>query len=352
MRFPGWSRAALEVDDPSDPSGKKTVQAIEPLIISASRSTDIPAFYGEWFIRRLAAGYAVWRSPFGGRPVYVSFAKARVFAFWSKNPAPFLGHLDTLEKRGFGSFFLITLNDYGNEGLEPGVPPLEDRIDTFIRLSRRIGAGRVIWRYDPLLLSPEITVDDLLNRIGRIGDRISPYTRRLVFSFIDIARYAKVRRNLSAAGYEGVREFSDREAEDFSRGLAGLNERWNLTLSACGERRDLTRFGIAPGRCIGYDLLREEFPSDPILREFLHLPQQELPGDGPGGPYGNPVKYFKDPGQRSTCGCVISKDIGQYSTCPHGCVYCYANSSVAAAKRNYARYLREAQRGMFHETIA
>jgi len=350
MRFKGWTRTELALEDPTQPAGRRTVTAIAPVIVSASRSTDIPAFYGDWLVRRLAEGYVRWESPFGGRPVYVSFAKTRVFAFWSKNPAPFLRHFTSIEKQGFGSFFLMTLNDYQKEGLEPGVPPLEERIGTFIRLSQKTGPGRITWRYDPLLLSDTITVDDLLGRIRRIGDRIHPYTRRLVFSFIDIARYTKVRRNLAAAGYGSVREFSNSEAEVFAAGLASLNERWGLSLSACGERRDLTRFGIAPGQCIGYELLRDEFPDDPVLQKFLHLPQQELPGNKIGDQA--LLRYFKDPGQRSACGCVVSKDIGQYSTCPHGCLYCYANSSVSCAERNYDRYLREAERGIFHETIA
>lgn len=342
----------LRVDDPSGHSGKKMVRAITPLIVSASRSTDIPAFYGDWFIHRLIEGYAQWRSPFGGQPVYVSFAKTRVFAFWSKNPAPFLHHLETLEKRGYGSFFLFTLNDYESERLEPGVPPLEERIGTFIRLSQRIGAGRIIWRYDPLLLSDDIAIDDLLDRIRKIGDRIVPHTRRLVFSFIDIARYAKVRRNLAAAGFAGVREFSDHETEIFSEGLAALNERWNLALSTCGERRDLTRFGVAPGQCIGYDLVCEEFSDDPILQKFLHPLPQELPGHTAGSDGKRSLRYFKDPGQRTTCGCIVSKDIGQYSTCPHGCVYCYANSSLPCAKQNYRSHLLKAEQGLFSETIA
>ncbi len=200
MKWKGWEKIPLIVPDPSDPSKSCRVEAIAPLIISASRSTDIPAFYGDWFMERLAAGYVRWKSPFGGNPVYVSFEKTRVFVFWSKNPAPFLSRIGELDRMGYGYYFLFTLNDYDAERLEPGVPSVDERIDTFIRLSRRIGKGRVVWRFDPLVLSDRITVQDLLEKIESIGDRIAPFTERLVFSFVDIEKYAKVRRNLQAAG--------------------------------------------------------------------------------------------------------------------------------------------------------
>ena len=144
MRWKGWERVPLEVPDPGVPGSTVAADAIAPVIVSASRETDIPAFYGDWFMARLRAGYVKWKSPWGGRPLYVSFAKTRVFAFWTKDPAPFLQHLDALDRAGFGYYFLFTLNDYEAEGLEPGVPPLNERIDTFIRLSERIGKGRVV----------------------------------------------------------------------------------------------------------------------------------------------------------------------------------------------------------------
>ena len=293
------------------------MEAIAPLIVSASRSTDIPAFYGDWFMARLAAGYVRWKSPFGGKPLYVSFEKTRVFVFWSKNPAPFFPHLDTLDRLGYGYYFLFTLNDYDAERLEPGVPPVGERIETFIRLSRRIGKGRVVWRFDPLVLSDRITVQDLLEKIRCIGDRIAPFTERLVFSFVDIEKYAKVRRNLQAAGIAGAREFTDDEVDEFCSGLAALNKRWGLSVTACAEGRDLSRFGIGRGQCISYDLMVQEFGNDRKLMDFLQPADQQTLGGMPVA--ADPSRRLKDPGQRNTCRCIVSKDIGQYSTCMHLC---------------------------------
>lgn len=349
MRWKGWEKVALRVIDPVYPKKTRIAGATAPLIVSASRSTDIPAFYGDWFMDRLRAGYVRWKSPFGGNPVYVSFEKTRVFVFWSKNPAPFIPHLDTLDKMGYGYYFLYTLNDYDEEGLEPGVPSADERMNTFLHLSRRIGSGRVVWRFDPLILSDRINVSDLLEKIHRTGDRIAPFTRRLVFSFVDIEKYAKVRRNLKAAGVTGAREFTEDEVTEFCEGLAALNRRWGLTITACAERRDLSRYGISRGQCISGDLMTREFANDPVLMDFLHPGEQQIHGDLPVA--GDPFRWLKDPGQRNACRCIVSKDIGQYSTCMHLCSYCYANSSPVAARRNYCAYRADRDRGVFHDSI-
>ena len=128
-----------------------------------------------------------------------------------------------------------------------------------------------------------------------------------------------------------------------------LNRQWGLALSACAEKRDLLRYGIGRGQCVSYDLLAKEFGDDDALREFLSPPvQQELAGTGT---VIDPSLRIRDPGQRNTCRCIVSKDIGQYSTCMHLCAYCYANTSPASVRRNYARYCEERDRGIFHDAI-
>jgi hypothetical protein len=350
MKWKGWEKVPIAIPDAADPSEIRRVEAIAPVIVSASRSTDIPAFYGDWFMDRLAAGYVMWKSPFGGSPLYVSFKQTRVFVLWSKNPEPFLPYLDTLDRAGYHYYFLFTLNDYDNERLEPGVPPVDERIDTFIRLSRCIGKGRVVWRFDPFILTDSLSVDEMLEKTRKIGDRIAPYTKRLVFSFVDIARYPKVRRNLQTAGIAGAREFADPEIEEFCTGLAALNRRWGLSITACAEGRDLSRFGIGRGQCISYDLMVQEFGDDQKLMDFLQPHDQQTLG-GIVSP-ADPSRYLKDPGQRSTCRCIVSKDIGQYSTCMHLCTYCYANSSAPRVRHNYARYRSDRKQGIFHDTIS
>ncbi len=349
MKWKGWEKIPLDISDPSSQTGTRTVEAIAPVIISASRSTDIPAFYGDWFMSRLKEGYVKWKSPFGGDPVYVSFVKARLFVFWSKNPAPFFPCLDELDRMGYHYYFLFTLNDYDTERLEPNVPPVDERIASFIRLSERIGRGRVVWRFDPLILSGNITVGDLLDKIREIGDRIYPYTERLVISFVDIGKYAKVQRNLRVQGFSGLREFTQGEVTELCGGLEALNRRWGLFITSCGERHDLSTYGILPGQCISYDLMTKEFGGDPHLKEFLQPGGQQVLKAAARSPF--PARHLKDPGQRSSCGCIVSKDIGQYSTCMHLCAYCYANSSPAGVRQHYLQYLGDRERGVFRDTI-
>lgn len=165
------------------------VTAQAPLIISASRATDIPAFYTDWFFHRLDMGYVRWRNPFSGHDSYVSFDNTRFIIFWSKNPAPLLPYLSTLKKRGIGCYIQYTLNDYEAEGLEPNVPALAQRIDTFRRLVDALGIGAVVWRFDPLILTDKINIDTLLDKIAHIANVLAGYTEKLVFSFADIESY-------------------------------------------------------------------------------------------------------------------------------------------------------------------
>ncbi|MDD1716442.1 MAG: DUF1848 domain-containing protein [Methanolinea sp.] len=334
MRFKGWEKITITVEDDRLPY-TRDVEAISPVILSASRATDIPAFYGDWFLHRLNQGYCRWINPWNGKSQYVSFAKTRLVAFWSKNPDPFLPMLDTLDEMGLSYYFLYTLNDYEGLGLEPNLPPINDRVDTFLRLSSRLGKGRVVWRFDPLVLMDGLSVPDLLERVGMVGERIHRHTRRLVISFVDIGKYPKVQRNLRKAGLGGVREFSRKEVEMFSAGLTDLNREWDLTLTACGESMDLSRFGIGRGECIGARLILEEFRGDRPLMDFLGIDPR---GSATEGEIDSIRKTQKDPGQRGACGCIAAKDIGQYNTCMHLCAYCYANDSPASVAGNFHKY--------------
>lgn len=294
------------------------VLAQTPLIISASRATDIPAFYADWFFRRLEKGYVRWRNPFSGQNSYVYFSNTRFIVFWSKNPAPLLPYLSMLKERGIGCYIQYTLNDYEAEGLEPNVPPLEQRIATFRRLVEVLGIGGVVWRFDPLILTDRINIDTLLRKIARISDALVGYTEKLVFSFADIESYKKVSRNLRQSGIN-YREWDEDSMREFASRLSAMNRNnWNFRLATCAERIDLSEYGIEHNRCIDPELISRRAPDDAILQNFLYNAKT-------------------DNGQRKACGCILSKDIGAYNTCPHGCLYCYANTSSASAFENYKR---------------
>lgn len=294
------------------------VLAQAPRIVSASRATDIPAFYADWFFHRIEKGYVRWRNPFSGQDSYVSFDNTRFIVFWSKNPAPLLSHLSWLKERGIGCYIQYTLNDYESEGLEPNVPTLTQRIDTFRRLVDALGMGAVVWRFDPLILTDRINIDTLLEKIANIADALVGYTEKIVFSFADIESYKKVSRNLRQSGID-YREWDDASMREFASRLSTLNrDNWNFRLATCAEFIDLSEYGIEHNRCIDPGLISRLAPDDSVLQNFLYNARG-------------------DSGQRKACGCILSKDIGAYNTCPHGCLYCYANTFPASAFGNYKR---------------
>lgn len=309
-------------------SGGETVEGIAPVIISASRSTDIPAFYPDWLLQRLKEGYVRWRNPFNGSFQYVSFAQARLIVFWSKNPRPLFPYLEEIAEKIPNFYFQFTLNDYEKEKLEPFVPGLQLRIDTFLELSGKIGKEKVIWRFDPLILTEQTGLEELLRKVEKIGDKLKGYTEKLVFSFADIAKYRKVQKNLQAH-HIPYREFTEKDMAEFARGLQQLNKSWDFELATCAEKIDLEQFGISHNKCIDDDLMIRLFPHDKKLMDFLGV----TPGDLFN--YSSHLlksRNIKDKGQRKYCRCVQSKDIGAYNSCPHSCLYCYANDPKESAK--------------------
>lgn len=318
-----WSQTTVQT-----PHGPKP--AIAPLVISASRATDIPAFHAKWFMNRLRAGYCLWENAFNARQQqYVSFEKCQVFVFWSKNPQALMPYLAEVEERGYQYYFQYTLNDYEREGLEPRLPTLKKRIAAFQNLSERIGRRRVIWRFDPVIVGNTLTVASVLERMQRLAERLAPYTEKLVFSFLDL--YKKTENNLKKVD-PLLRPPTEEEALRLAEGIARMNKSLTspLTLSTCAEKTDFHSLGIEHNTCVDPDLLLRLCPTNPEMRKMYAkslIPKQgsllqlaQAPGN----------ENSKDAGQRASCGCAPSKDIGRYNTCMHLCAYCYANQSKTA----------------------
>lgn len=336
------------------------VQMQVPEIISASRSTDIPAFYADWFFHRLKVGYSAWTNPFNGVKSYVSYKNTRFIVFWSKNPTPLLNHIDYLKERGIGCYIQYTLNDYEKEKLEQGVPSIDLRIETFKRLVDKLGKGGVVWRFDPLFLTDDISIDKLLAKIERIGDQLKDYTEKLVFSYADIISYRKVKANLEKNNIP-YHEWTELQMLEFAERLSKLNKEWNYSLATCGEKVDLLQFGIEHNHCIDDTLIIRRAYEDKSLMNFLKVKMYPMPTGDLFGNYESlpsdaiilPNNTYAthgdnhDKGQRLFCGCIVSKDIGEYNTCPHLCEYCYANSSKEIAVRNW----KDHKKNEFGETI-
>lgn len=319
-------------------------KAIAPVIISASRSTDIPAFHSEWLINRWKSGYACWVNPFNRTNAqYISFRNTRLFVFWTKNPKPLIPHLTVFDKLGLNYYFQYTLNDYEKEGFEPNVPSLERRIETFLQLSEQIGKEKVVWRFDPLLLTDQLTVRELLNRIWNLGNQLISHTDKLVFSFADILSYRKVKSNLlkETSFYNkttiNLAEFSLAQKNEFAAEIQLILQEWrkvnpDFQIATCAEDIDLEQYQIQHNKCIDNELIAKLFSDDSKLMDLLGLKPEELSLFGEAIQKKNP--NLKDKGQRKACGCMISKDIGSYNTCNHLCVYCYANTSPEVVRKN------------------
>lgn len=281
-------------------------------LISASRRTDIPAFYGQWFENRLRAGHCLVANPFRPDQVRrVSLAPEDVdgFVFWTRRPGPFLDRLEIL--RDYPFYFQVTLNAM-DPLLEPHLPPEEECCGQLAELALRIGPERVVWRFDPLMVTGITPAVEILARFRRLCGRLAPHARRVVVSRAQL--YAKVRRRLGKLDGLGLVDLWEEPAlaEDLLGGLALIARNHGLEVRICADSEDYTHLGIGPGRCV-----------DPeILNSALGLE----------------LKYEPDPGQRKACGCARSIDIGAYNSCVHGCLYCYANHSQEAALRGRSRH--------------
>jgi DNA repair photolyase len=240
-----------------------------------------------------------------------------VIVFWTKNPAPLLPCLDELDHLGLRYYFQFTLNDYPRL-IEPGMPDLAERLDTFARLAARVGKERVIWRYDPVLLTAGTDWRYHRERFAALVDRLAPSTGRVIVSIADHYRGAAQRlAGLAAQGYP-VLELARFDLE-YPRLFGEMAERAvkaGLEIYSCAEPVDLQPLGIRPGKCIDADYLRRVF--------------------------GITVAAKKDRSQRPECGCVASQDIGAYDSCVHDCVYCYATRNQRTARRNFQNHRPEA----------
>ena len=283
------------------------------MIISASRRTDIPAFYAEWLVERLRAGFVLVRNPMNYHQVSrISLSPASVewLVFWTKNPRNMMARLEEIASLGYRFYFLFTLTAYDSR-IEKNVPELQERIATFQTLSARIGREKVIWRYDPILFTDRCPPDFHREAFAVLADKLSGFTDRCIVSFLRM--YRKCERNMKglALAHQPLAE-----QVDFIRTLHNLASAHGIALQTCAQGgelgNELQRAGIPPGKCIDDNLIAKSIGAE--------------------------LTAGKDKNQRRECGCIESIDIGAYNSCPHHCLYCYANSDGGSVARNFAAH--------------
>lgn len=277
------------------------------MIISASRRTDIPAFFSEWFMNRMEAQYAYVRNPMNIHQISkINLMPSIVdcIVFWSKNPKPIINKLDTLNDYMY--YFQFTLNAY-HKDFETNLPSLDERIQTFQALSALIGRQRVIWRYDPIILNNQYSINWHIEKFEYIAKQLCNYTEKVTISFIDL--YPKISNNIRR---QTIFELSYVQKNTIAKYLSEIAHSYHLKIDTCAEDIDLSAYGMDHARCI----------DDKLIAKLLDCS----------------IDADKDKNQRLECGCVASIDLGFYNTCQNGCTYCYANHNADVRKRNFEAY--------------
>jgi hypothetical protein len=285
-------------------------------IISASRRTDIPAFYGDWFMNRINEGFAGYSNPFNNKKNIVSLKKEDTAAIvlWSKNFSPFISNALKLRDRGYSLFFNYTIT--GLPGIfEPAAPAEHEAIESMKLLSSEFSPEHINWRYDPILLSDITRSDYHLNKFEDLSRSLSGYVKRCYISFP--SPYGKVQRSF--------KNFTDRTGITIitenihsrvvlAEKLSSIAENYGIGIfSCCGDY--LTGGKISKGSCIDGTII-----SSISGKDLSHLKLRPT---------------------RKECGCADSTDIGVYDSCPHGCIYCYANSNADRAATFHKRYMSD-----------
>ncbi|GAL58640.1 hypothetical protein EV102420_12_01460 [Pseudescherichia vulneris NBRC 102420] len=284
------------------------------MIISASRRTDIPAFYSEWFMNRIRAGFLLTRNPFNYNQISrVSLLPEDVDAivFWTRNPTKLLLHIDELMQLGYRFYFQFTITGYPR-ALDPKTLNPHKALDVFKRLAEKIGKDKVIWRYDPILFSNLLPFKEHIRLFSKLARELEGHTERVVISFADF--YQKTEKNLKTVDsliYSDITQNQDL-CMLMAEKLAAIAYQHGLSIFSCAENIELAQKGVQHGKCIDEALINSLF--------------------------GLQLAGSKDQGQREACGCVKSIDIGVYNTCLHGCKYCYATFNSAQANKNFKEH--------------
>lgn len=279
------------------------------MIISASRRTDIPAFYSQWFFNRIKEGFVYVPNPFNPKMISKVNMQSSVvdcIVFWTKNPKPMIEKLDLLQDYKY--YFQFTLNPYGSE-IENNLPSIQQRIDIFKQLSDKIGKEKVIWRYDPILTNATYSVAFHKEMFAMIAEGLQDHPQRCMLGFID--HYKHIRTEVGRFNIRPLRkEEIDEMAVSFRKTIDTFP---GIELDTCTVKVDLSCMGIPGGLCVDKKLIEKIT--------------------------GYPISAKKDKNQRDICNCIESIDIGMYESCLNGCIYCYAiKGNYQTAKHSYMRH--------------
>ena len=271
------------------------------MILNTGLRTDIPGFFSEWFYNRIDEGFVYVRNPYAKNHIYSYKLDPELIdciIFTTKNPRPMFRNLEKIDK--FNQYWHVTITPYGKE-IEPNVPPVDEVIDSFKFLSERLGKEKVTLRYDPIFISEKYSLEKHIDSFDYILDSLSDYTTEAIISFIDL--YEKTKRN-----FPNAKEVTQDERLRIGEEFAKIGEKYNIKVKTCVEGTELERFGIDSSGCMTKEVIEK------AINKNLNIPKQKA--------------------RNGECYCLLNNDIGEYNTCDHGCLYCYANSNKRLVKRN------------------
>ena len=273
------------------------------MIINTGMRTDIPAFYSGWLLNRIREGYVLVRNPYNPLQVTkysLSPEVVDLISFCTKNPAPMLPHMDILKP--YGQYWFVTITPYGRD-IEPNVPEKKKVMEDFKMLSDIVGVDSVGWRYDPIFVDGEHSVEWHIGEFEQMAKNLAGYTRTCVISFIDI--YKKVERNFPEA-----REVYNSDRLTLGKAFIDIAKKYDITIRPCAEGNDLEPYGADCSGCMTVKTF------ETALHAKLDVPKRSK-------------------NQRNgECACLLGTDIGTYDTCGHLCRYCYANTNPELVKEN------------------
>lgn len=271
------------------------------MIINTGLRTDIPGFFSKWFYKRIEEEYVCVRNPYNRKQVFSYRLNPELvdcLMFCTKNPKPMISNMDMISQ--FNQYWHITITPYGKD-IEPNVPDTDKAIKSFKRLSGELGKDSVTVRYDPIFINEKYNIEYHIRSFEKIADSLSDYTTEIIISFIDL--YEKTRRNFPEAN-----EVNKEERLIIGEEFAKISQENNLTLKTCAEGNDLDRFGIDSSGCMSKEVIER------AIKNKLNIKVKKA--------------------RNGDCNCLLNNDIGQYNTCNHGCLYCYANSNKKLVERN------------------
>lgn len=273
------------------------------MILNTGGRTDLVQYYSDWLLKRFEEGYAFSRNPVFPHKIARCVLDPSVVdcvVFCSKNYGPILPRLHEITDR-FNTYFFYTITAYGKD-IEPGVPSIDESIETLYELEQQVGAQRIAWRYDPVLLTGTYTIQRHFETFDYLASRLAGHVSRCIFSFVEI--YEKLKTNMPE-----VALLSLDEMDELAEGLGRIAAKYRIPIQICATDADYTHYGVGKAGCVQLDILGQA--NDVFFKPLKHK------------------------GMRPGCACYEMRDIGAYETCPNGCKYCYATKDSKQAAQNY-----------------